>query len=88
MKTIGGFIKATLVGGLLIVVPMYFAFLLVAKAVVGIFGMLAPITHALPESLHAFRNLAAIGLLVAICFVFGLATRTRPGKRLFSALQQ
>jgi uncharacterized membrane protein len=87
MKAIVEFIKATVVGGLLIVVPLYFALLLLAKAIAGIIALLAPVTAALPESLHAFRSVAAIVLLVAVCFVFGLAARTRPGKRLFTAFE-
>jgi uncharacterized membrane protein len=80
MSTIAQFLKTTLIGGLLILVPMYFSVLLLAKAVKGLVGLLAPVTALLPEGLHELRQLAAIALVVLACFVLGLAARTRPGR--------
>jgi uncharacterized membrane protein len=61
--------------------------LLLAKAGAGILALLAPVTAALPEDLHALRPLAAIAILVLICFAFGLITQTGIGKRVFSAFE-
>jgi uncharacterized membrane protein len=88
MKPIADFIKTTLIGGLLIVVPTYFAVLLLVKAAVGLMGLIAPITALMPESLHHLRQVAAIVLLVASCFGLGLIARTRPGRRALAGFEQ
>jgi uncharacterized membrane protein len=81
MKALGEFVKTTLIGGLLIVVPIYFAVLLLLKAVTGLMALLHPIVAALPSSLENWRRVAAAVIVVAICFVLGLITRTRGGRR-------
>ena len=88
MKTLIEFTKTTLIGGLLIVVPVYFTVLLLAKAVAGLFGLIAPITALMPESLHYLRNVAAILGVVALCFVLGLITRTRAGRRAMGSFER
>jgi uncharacterized membrane protein len=80
MKALIEFTKTTLIGGLLIVLPVYVSVLLLAKAAAGIVGLLAPVTALLPESLQHFRHLAAILIVVLACFVLGLITRTRRGR--------
>jgi uncharacterized membrane protein len=88
MKPLAELIKTTLIGGLLIVVPAYFAVLLLAKAAAGLVALLAPITALMPESLHALRQLAATALLVALCFALGLIARTRPGRRALGSFER
>jgi len=48
MRTIPEFIKTTLIGGLLIVLPVYIAVLLLLKALQGIVTVMKPITAAIP----------------------------------------
>jgi uncharacterized membrane protein len=81
MNTLGSFLKTTLLGGLLILVPAYFATLLTMKAVAGLIGLLAPITAMLPEELQGLRPFIAIAIIVIVCFALGLAIRTRLGRR-------
>ena len=81
MKALIEFTKTTLIGGLLIVVPVYFTVLLLAKAVGGLMAMLHPITLVMPESLASYRRLAAAAVVIAACFLLGLITRTRGGRR-------
>lgn len=87
MKTIATFIKTTLIGGVLIIVPIYVAILLLAKTASGLLALLAPVTAQLPASVK-FREIVAILLLVAICFVVGLIVRTGPGLRAKNVIEQ
>jgi len=81
MKTLFQFLKTTMIGGLLIVLPVWVTVLLLLKAVKGALAMLRPIAVLLPQSV-VHEDLVALGLLVVICFVVGLLIRTRPGLRL------
>jgi uncharacterized membrane protein len=78
MRTIAEFAKTTLIGGLLIVLPLYLCLLLLAKAAMGLLGLLNPITAQIPASVQ-FRQLLAIVLIAAGCFIAGLIVRTGPG---------
>ena len=86
MKTLAEFTKTTLIGGVLIILPIYVAVLLLAKAVKGLLALLAPVAEQLPAGVQ-FRQIAAILLLVAVCFVVGLLVRTGPGLRAKNAFE-
>ena len=78
MKAID-FIKSTLIGGMLVILP----FGLVAMVVLKIVGMLAPLAAPIVDRLpHALRHPIVIGsvLLLLLCFVVGLLARTRAGR--------
>ena len=81
MRTLVQFLKATLIGGLMIVLPIWVAVLLLLKAITGALGMLRPIAKLLPQTV-VHEDLVALGLLVLVCFVVGLLIRTRPGQHL------
>src|SRR5512134_3171064 len=87
MRTLAEFTKTTLIGGVLIILPIYVAVLLLAKAVTGLMALLTPVTEQLPAGVQ-FRQIAAILLLVALCFVVGLLVRTGPGLRAKNAFEQ
>ncbi len=87
MKALREFTKSTLVGGLLVVVPIYFSVLLLAKALAGLIALLGPVIALLPESLHGLSELAAVLIVVALCFATGLAMRTRLGTRIFRGFE-
>jgi uncharacterized membrane protein len=80
MKTLTKFLKMTLVGGLLVVLPIWVSLLLLLKAIKGAMAMLLPIAKLLPQW-FVHEKVAALGLLLVICFVVGLLARTRPGKQ-------
>jgi uncharacterized membrane protein len=86
MKVLAEFTKTTLVGGVLVILPIYVAVLLLAKAVNGLLALLTPVTAQLPVGMQ-FRQVAAILLLVAVCFVVGLVVRTGPGLRAKNAFE-
>jgi uncharacterized membrane protein len=80
MKTIARFLKVTLVGGLLVVLPLWVSLLMLFKAINGALKMLLPIAKLLPQKI-VHEKIAAMLLLLLICFVVGLLTRTRLGQR-------
>lgn len=87
MRSLAEFTKTTLIGGLLIIMPIYLSVLLLVKAIAGVVGLVAPITHGLPKGMQ-FPEVIAIVLLVFVCFVSGLVVRTRPGLRAKNALER
>src|SRR5262252_8602780 len=88
MKALGEFLKTTLIGGLLIVVPVYLTVLLLAKAFGGVMALLGPIVALLPARIHHFGQLVAIALLVVVCFVLGLVARTGLGGRAIDVFER
>lgn len=87
MKAIAEFTKTTLIGGVLVVIPIYLSILLLLKAVAGVAGLVSPITEGLPTTLP-FREPVAMLILIASCFVCGIALRTGPGLRAKNALER
>jgi uncharacterized membrane protein len=78
MKAIVDFLKTTLVGGLLVVLPIWVSVLLLAKSLGMLSVFLKPIMDELPdEAQHPFL-LSALILLLG-CFAVGLLVRTSPG---------
>jgi len=79
MKSLLRLIKTTLIGGLLIVVPVWLSVLLLLKtlSVLGLF--VAPVTEQMPEAARHPRILALL-VLVAGCFLIGLLVQTTLGR--------
>jgi uncharacterized membrane protein len=81
------FTKTTLVGGLLVILPVYLCVLLVAKSISVVMSLVSPITNQIPAALQ-FRQLIAFVVLIAACFLAGLVLRTGPGLRAKNALER
>ena len=81
------FLKTTLIGGLLIVLPVWVTVLLLIKAVSGALTMLQPLAKLLPQQV-VHEKMVALALLVVLCFTVGLITRSRQGRRLHAWLAQ
>lgn len=88
IKGLGEFLKTTLIGGLLIVVPAYLAVLLLAKALGGLVAILAPVVTLLPEAVHSYRRVVALALVVLLCFMLGLIARTGVGRRAIASFER
>ncbi len=86
LTRIAEFTRTTLVGGLLVVLPIYITTLLVAKTISGLLGFFAPVAATVPVSVH-WRGLVAGGIVVGVCFVAGLVVRTGPGLRAKNAFE-
>jgi uncharacterized membrane protein len=84
------FIKATLIGGVLFLVPLALVALVAGKAFALIHKLVAPIADVLNLSavlgINASRVLAIVAL-VLVCFVAGLFARTSIARRLMSWLE-
>jgi uncharacterized membrane protein len=87
MKPIWEFVKNTLVGGLLVVVPLYLAVLLLLKAMQTVAGLVRPVAKLLPPALPA-ENLLSLLLVLGICFLLGLALRARTGRAIRERIEQ
>jgi uncharacterized membrane protein len=72
---------ATLVGGILVVVPVYLGVLLLLKATKSLADLLKPITALVPGWLPGDQMLSML-LLLAICFLVGVAIGTPAGRRI------
>ena len=88
IKGLGEFLKTTLIGGLLIVVPAYLAVLLLAKALGGLVALLAPVVALLPEAVQNYRRVVALALVVLLCFMLGLIARTGVGQRAIALFER
>ena len=87
MKGLAELIKTTLIGGLLVVLPIYLSVLLLAKTVAGLLSLLSPVTAAIPADAR-FRQVIAILIMIAICLVVGLLVRTTLGRRVKTAFER
>ena len=79
MKYAREFVTSTLVGGLLIVVPAYLAVLLLLKGMKSAATLVRPFAALLPDWIPA-ENLFSLLLVLIICFIVGVAVRTRSGR--------
>ena len=79
MKRFRDFVITSLVGGLLVVAPLYLAILLVLKAMKSLVGPVKPFAAMLSEWLPA-EDLLALLLVLVVCFLVGAALRTRAGR--------
>ena len=80
MRGLAEFTKTTLIGGLLVVLPIYLSILLLAKTLSAIFALLSPVTAAIPAGAQ-FRQVIALVIVFIVCFVAGAVVRTRAGLR-------
>jgi uncharacterized membrane protein len=87
MQRIAEFTKTTLIGGLLVVLPIYVSVLLLVKTLSGIVALLSPVTSQLPADVQ-FRRIIAFLIVVVVCFVAGLIVRTGTGQRAKNAFDR
>ena len=80
MRSVLEFVKTTVIGGVVVILPVGVTVLLTAKTLVAILGLLQPLTGRLPVPVQA-HGLAAVLIIVAVCFLAGAVVRTRPGRR-------
>ena len=78
MKRLAEFTKTTLIGGMLVVLPLYLSILLVLKFLEVLAQLISPVTAHVQVQAE-FRQLLVVAVAVAVCFVGGLVVRTGPG---------
>jgi uncharacterized membrane protein len=87
MKMIAEFARTTLIGGILVLLPVYLAVLLLLKAFSGLMALVAPVTAQMPAGAQ-FRQLIAVLVILAACFIAGIVVQTGPGGRGIRELQR
>jgi len=79
VKRLLQFVVKGIVGGLLVVVPIYLAVLLLLKAMKAVAGIVRPIAKLLPSWLPAEQFLSLL-LVLLVCFLIGISVVTPAGR--------
>jgi uncharacterized membrane protein len=87
MKRILEFLKTTVLGGALVVLPVWLTVLLLLKAVMQLQIFVKPVSAALPEGVGHPRVMAVLALL-ALCFAVGALVRTAIGSQVRLAVER
>jgi uncharacterized membrane protein len=87
MKDLSEYVLGRLITGVLVVAPIYLAALLLLKGAKSLTGVLKPFAHLLPNWLPGAEVLSLLVVLI-ICFLIGLAVRTRIGFALRNRLEK
>ena len=91
MSRITDFLKTTLVGGMLFLVPLVLLGLVLRRALDVAAKVAKPVAQMFPVHQvagFAVGTIVAVLMLVAIAFLAGLAARTGPGRRLTGWVEQ
>lgn len=87
MKQLLGFVKTTVIGGLMVILPLAAAMFISIRLLGAIQGAVDPVATSLPYGVHIARVMA-IALILVGCFITGLAVRTGIGRRANVWLEQ
>jgi uncharacterized membrane protein len=87
MKPVVDFMKSTLVGGFLVILPIAVTIALLGKAVAMALGLLTPVAHLLPGD-PRFARIVALLVVLAACFLVGLFVRTAMGRTAKSLVER
>jgi uncharacterized membrane protein len=85
LKRFHEFIVHTFMSGFLAILPIYLAALLLLKAMKSLAGLFRPLAHVLPEW---FPTLVSFLLVLILCFLVGIALRTRMGQTARTAIEK
>lgn len=91
MKAVLRFIKTTLLGGLLVLLPTLIVAAALQKAFGIAVGIVRPVEKALPDATvmgATMPHVTAVLLILVVCFVAGLLAQTGLGQRVARALEQ
>lgn len=88
MKQLVGFVKATVIGGVVVILPIALAILLVLQALKILHRVVDPVAGALGLRETMLATVATIVLLVGACFLVGLAMRTGIGAAARDAVER
>jgi uncharacterized membrane protein len=79
MKNTGKFVVSSVVGGALIVVPVYLSLLLLLRAMQAVGVLVRPLARLIPSEFPAEPVLSLLFVLLG-CFLIGVAVRTPAGR--------
>lgn len=86
MTILNKFLIRTVIGGVLILLPLYLSILLLLKLAQTVGGLIRPISALLPEWIR-MPELVTLGGLLVLCFLIGAALMTRPGQAIRERLE-
>jgi uncharacterized membrane protein len=81
MKFLREFLQNAVLGGVLVVLPIYLALVVLLKGMQSVVPLVRPFTMLLPDWVPA-ENLLSLVLVLLVCFLIGVAVRTRLGRML------
>ena len=81
MKFMREFLQNAVLGGVLVVLPIYLALVVLIKGMQSMVPLVRPFTMLLPDWVPA-ENLLSLVLMLLVCFLIGVAVRTRLGRML------
>jgi uncharacterized membrane protein len=81
MKFMREFLQNAVLGGVLVVLPIYLALVVLIKGMQSVVPLVRPFTMLLPDWVPA-ENLLSLVLVLLVCFLIGVAVRTRLGRML------
>jgi uncharacterized membrane protein len=87
MKQAREFMVNALVGGLLVIVPVYVAVLLLIKAMQSVWGLVRPFASFLPGWFPA-KHVLSILLVLIVCFLVGVAVRAPMGRAIRERIER
>jgi hypothetical protein len=87
MKHMSEFVVNALVGGLLVIVPIYLAVLLLLKGMQSVWGLVRPLAQVLPAWFPA-ENVLSLLLVLIVCFLVGVAIRTTVGRAIRERIER
>ncbi|MCP5420137.1 MAG: DUF502 domain-containing protein [Gammaproteobacteria bacterium] len=87
LRSLAEFTKTTLIGGVLVIFPIWLTTLLLVKTLAGVAKFISPVTSQIPAAVH-FRHVIALLLIIIVCFLAGLIVRTGPGSRAKNVLER
>jgi len=87
MARIGRFIGTSIVGGLLVILPIYLAVLLVLVLGRKVIGLLSPLAKLVPDTVP-YPGVVVGVLAVLLCFLAGLLVRSFPRSSIGKGLEE
>ena len=84
MRIFSRFFKATIVGGLLFMVPLILMVVVLQKGLGLVRKIVVPLAKYFPERTFlgvGMTTILSIAVIVLLCFLFGLVARTAAGRK-------
>lgn len=91
MKKIKAFLKTTILGGLIVILPVLLTVFFIRWAINVITGMIKPVTVMFVDNFHLQKTIAdilVIFIIVLVCFIIGLIVKTKMGKFIYRFVEK
>lgn len=91
MKKIKAFLKTTILGGFIVLLPVLLTFLFLRWAVNVITGIIQPLTELFVDKFHLHKTIAdilVIFIIILVCFIIGMVVKTKMGKFFYRLIER